>query len=85
VKNRQAPRSEDRGALTIKELSPSKQQDELKIENGKLKVKVSFKFRFWLSAFVSRSIVGAAIGRPVRHGRTICQRQILHGCHNSSV
>ena len=55
--------------------------------------------RFWLSVLLSLTIecrtqlrpkrfkaaVGTSIARPVRHGRTICRRQIQHGCHNTSV
>ena len=57
------------------------------------------KFQIWLSVLLSLTIecrtqlrpkrfkaaVGTSIARPVRHGRTICRRQIQHGCHNTSV
>ena len=54
---------------------------------------------FWLSVLLSLTIecrtqlrpkrfqvaVGTSSARPVRHRRTICRRQICHGCHNISV
>ena len=57
------------------------------------------KSRTWLSALFSlttegiaqlkqksfKSAVGALIERPVRHGRTICRRQIQYGGHNTCV
>ena len=55
---------------------------KLKVENGRLKVMVSFKRHFRLSAFISKHAVGASIARPAFGTNAICRRQIQPGFDN---